>query len=126
MDYRNAIDEAMLYCTTLPNLRCGLFVHTEGEYNYVCAMIEYDSNFTIKPVCIGTGVVLTFDNGSVMYIICLLDAGFCAPRLHMVYITEHIEQEVIDTVIRPMIIPYQFRDVIKVIGTGSCNVDETC
>lgn len=116
MDYRKAIDEAMSYCITLPYFRCGLFICTEGEYNYVCAMIEYDSNFTIEPAYIGTGAILTFDNGSVMHIICLPEVGFCAQRLHMVYVTEYIEQEVIDTVIRPMVIPYQFRDVIKIIG----------
>lgn len=40
MDYRKAIDEAMLYCTMLPEFRCGIFVRTEAEYDAVCEFID--------------------------------------------------------------------------------------
>lgn len=130
MDSRNAIDEAMLYCTTLPNLRCGLFICTEVEYDVVCELIDgYKNNFEIKPSHKGAGWTLTFNNGSMIYIMRLTnDAndGVCAPRLHMVYISEHIEQEVFNVVVCPMLIPYQFRDVIKFIGIGECgNLKQT-
>ena len=58
MDYRKAIDEAMLYCTTLPNFRCGLFIRTEVEYDIVCDLIDdaYKNNFAMK------GLQVTIDN----------------------------------------------------------------
>ena len=93
MDYRNAIDEAMLYCTTLPNLRCGLFIRTEVEYDVVCELIdEYKNNFAIKPSHKGAGWTLTFNNGSMIYIMRFendTNDGLHAPRLHMAYISEH-------------------------------------
>lgn len=120
MDYRKAIDEAMLYCTTLPNLRCGLFIRTEVEYDVVCELIDgYENNFKIKPSHNGAGWTLTFNNGSMIYIMRFANYGLHAPRLHIAYISEHIEQEVFNVIIYPMMIPYQFRDVIKVIGVGN-------
>ena len=123
MDYCKAIDEAMLYCTTLPNLRCGLFIRTEVEYDIMCDLIDdaYKNNFEMKPLHKGTGFVLTFNNGSTIYFMHSLNDvndGVCAPRLHMAYISEHIQKEVIDTIISPMMIPYQLIDVVKVIGAG--------
>lgn len=120
MDYRKAMDETMLYCTTLPNLRCGFFIRTEAEYDVVCELIdEYNNKFEIKPSHKGAGWTLTFNNGSLIYIIRFendANDGLHAPRLHMAYISEHIGQEVINIIIFPMMILYQFRDVIKVIG----------
>ena len=123
MDYRKAIDEAILYCTTLPNFRSGLFIYTEAESDVVYELIDdrYKNNFEIKPLSIGTGWVLTFDNDSVIYIIHYSnDANnlIHAPRLHMVYISGNIRQEVFAVLIRPMITPYQIRDSIRVIGIG--------
>lgn len=131
MDYRKAIDEAMLYCATLPNLRCGLFIRTKVEYDIVRKLINdsYKNNFEMQPSHKGAGWTLTFTNGSVIYFMRFTnDAndGVCAPRLHMAYISEHIEQEVFNVIICPMMIPYQFRDIIKFIGTGECgNLKQT-
>lgn len=130
MDYRKAMDEAILLCTILPNLRCGLFIRTEAEYDVVCELIdECSSNVEIKLLSKEFGWVLTFARDSMIYIICFsndVHYGLHAPRLHVAYISENIEQEVCSVLIYPMMIPYQFRDNIKFIGTGECgNLKQT-
>lgn len=127
MNYRKAMDEAIFLCTALPNLRCGLFIRTEAEYDVVCELIdECSSNVEIKLSSKEFGWVLTFACGSMIYIMCCsimcfsndVNYGLHAPRLHVAYISENIEQEVCSVLIYPMMIPYQSRDVIKVIGVG--------
>ena len=117
INYRKAMDEAILLCTILPNLRCGLFIRTEAEYDVMCELIdECSSNVEIQLSSKEFGWVLTFARDSMIYIMCFsndVNYGLHAPRLHVAYISENIEQEVY-----PMMIPYQSRDVIKVIGVG--------
>lgn len=119
MDYRKAIDEAMLYCTMLPEFRCGIFVRTEAEYDAVCEFIDKKTLYCIKTLGHKRFCAWIFKNASILSIVYLPNEGYHASRINMAYLSESIAQDVISTIISPMIIPYQFRGVMKVIGADN-------